>query len=97
MKNGKYVLNYKHVCFEAPGCASPCVLFIVKCFHNRTKGRGHGTNKKKKEEKNITKKEEDCDGVPVVAHPGIFCGCYINWKCYAKIMFHTEIICDVSV
>lgn len=27
VKNGKYVLNYQHVCFEAPGCASPYASF----------------------------------------------------------------------
>lgn len=27
MKNGKYVLNYQHVCYNASGCASPYVSF----------------------------------------------------------------------
>lgn len=36
MKNGKYALNYQHVCFEAPGCATPYVpsTFIPVWIHS---------------------------------------------------------------
>lgn len=49
MKNGKYVLNYQHVCFEAPRLCFPiCLIHIhsrLECFHNRTKSRAHSQKK----------------------------------------------------
>lgn len=30
MKNGKYVLNYQHACYDASGCASPICLALTE-------------------------------------------------------------------
>lgn len=50
MKNGKYVLNYQHVCFEASGCASPYVSFtfilVLSVFITGQKAE-HTVGKKK--------------------------------------------------
>lgn len=43
MKNGKYVLNYQHVCYNASGCASPYVsltFLLVGVLSERDGKRG---------------------------------------------------------
>lgn len=58
MKNGKYVLNYQHVCFEAPRLCFPiCLIHIHPRLSVFITGQKAEHTVKKKKEKN--EEEED--------------------------------------
>lgn len=78
MKNGKYVLNYQHVCYDASGCASPiCLAHIHPCRSIFIRGGKKGKHKveqqhkKKKKLFNKTRPKQKRSTKGICAHPAV--------------------------